>query len=53
MRVRGKIAASVVIGLLIWWFLAAACVAVFMAVAADGIPAELDLVSEVQSALFN
>lgn len=52
LRVCGKIAASVVIDLLLWWFIATACVAVFMAVAADGISASLGLVNEVLPALF-
>lgn len=47
MWVSGKIAASVVIGLSLWWFVATAGFAVFTAVAADGIPTVLDLFSEV------
>lgn len=52
MRVWGKIAASVVIGLLFWWFFATACFALLMTVAVDATAPNLDQFREALPALF-
>lgn len=52
MRVWGKIAVSVVIGLLLWWLFATACFTVIILTAADEIPADLGEVYEVVPSLI-